>query len=97
MFDDGAVATSTLLLSAGAVAAVSTRVVTGLASFAANVVVAVVSFVGATGLLKSRATVVVDAKGDGSIFTPGVLSLTTKSLALMTGTADLFAVVASIC
>ena len=103
MFDAGTVATSTLLLSAedvGAVATVSTRVVTGLASFAASAVVvvaAVVSFPGATGLLKSLATIVVAAKGDGSIFTPGVLSFTTKSLALMTGTADLFAVVASIC
>ena len=40
-------------------------------------------------LLKSLATVVFVAKTVGSIFTPGVLSFTTRSLALMTGTPDL--------
>lgn len=51
--------------------------------------VLLVSFACAVVLFKSLATVVFVAKAVGSIFTPGVLSFTTRSLALMTGTPDL--------
>ena len=51
--------------------------------------VLLVSFAGAIVLFKSLARVVFVANGVGSIFTPGVLSFTTRSLALMTGTPDL--------
>ena len=51
--------------------------------------VLLVSFAGTVVLLKSLAIVVFVANGVCSIFTPGVLSFTTRSLALMTGTPDL--------
>ena len=51
--------------------------------------VLLVSFAGTVVLFKSLATFVLVAKAVGSIFTPGVLSFTTRSLALMTGTPDL--------
>ena len=85
-------ATSTLLFGVGVEVVFSMRAEAEFASFATSVdvnVAAAVSFAGATGLLKSLAKVVLAARGAGSIFTPGVLSFTTRSLALMTGTPDL--------